>query len=70
MVELFEHQKKAVSQLRTGSILNGDVGTGKSLTALAYYISKICGGSVTGQIKMPGCISPAEERSPWVGCPR
>lgn len=53
MIELFEHQKKAVAQLRNGSILNGDVGTGKSLTALAYYISKICGGNVEGKIELP-----------------
>lgn len=36
-VEFFEHQKEAIGKLRTGSILCGGVGSGKSLTALAYY---------------------------------
>lgn len=36
-IELFEHQKEALTKLRTGSILCGGVGSGKSLTALMYY---------------------------------
>ena len=46
MISLFEHQKKAISQLKTGSILYGGVGSGKSLTALAYFYSKECGGNM------------------------
>lgn len=37
MMKLFEHQKNALTKLRTGSILVGGVGSGKSLVGLKYY---------------------------------
>lgn len=40
MVLLMDHQKEAVEQLNHGKILYGGVGTGKSLTALKYYLDK------------------------------
>jgi hypothetical protein len=32
--------------MHDGCVLAGNVGTGKSLTALAYYVEKVCGGSL------------------------
>lgn len=46
MVQLYEPQRAAVGRLKTGCILSGGVGTGKSITALAYYYTRVCGGSI------------------------
>lgn len=35
--ELFEHQKSALTRLKSGSILNGGVGSGKTITSLVFY---------------------------------
>lgn len=37
MVELYEHQKKALKELDVGKILCGGVGSGKTLTALHFF---------------------------------
>ncbi len=38
MIELRPHQKEALENLRNGCILYGGTGSGKSLTAIAYYV--------------------------------
>ena len=45
-VELLEHQLDAIERMHPGCILTGGVGTGKTHTALGYYVTKICGGDV------------------------
>lgn len=45
-IELRPQQRDAVNRLKSGAILYADVGTGKSRTALAYFLEKECGGSL------------------------
>ena len=46
MIELYDHQVEALKKLHNGSVLCGDVGSGKSRTALAYYFINQCGGNL------------------------
>jgi hypothetical protein len=44
-IKLYPHQKEALAKMRNGCILNGGVGSGKSITSLAYYY-QLQGGSL------------------------
>lgn len=45
-LSLNDYQKEAIHQMKNGSVLCGGVGSGKSRTAIAYYIFKVCQGSI------------------------
>lgn len=45
---LYEEQRKAVDKMHNGCILKGGVGSGKSITSLAYYY-KLNGGDIDSQ---------------------
>jgi hypothetical protein len=45
-VKLHAPQEKAVANMHNGCILYGDVGVGKTITSLAYYYTRVCGGTL------------------------
>ena len=47
MITLRPYQREAVEKLDNGKILCGNVGSGKSLTALVYYFEKECLGKLS-----------------------
>ena len=46
MIELYDHQRKAIEDLKNGRILVGGVGSGKSRTAIGYFYMHECGGTL------------------------
>lgn len=44
LIQLREHQIKALEKMHNGCILNGGTGSGKSITSLAYYAKQFGGG--------------------------
>lgn len=54
-VKLRPHQVEGVAKMHNGCILYGDVGVGKTITSLAYYFTKVCGGELNkwGSMKTP-----------------
>lgn len=46
LINLYDHQLEAIEKMKNGCVLKGGVGTGKSRTAIAYYYTKVCGGSI------------------------
>lgn len=51
MMQFDDHQRKAVNRLKSGSILVGGTGSGKSRTALVYFFSKECGGKIVDKFE-------------------
>lgn len=49
VIPLYPHQKAALEKMHNGCILNGDTGSGKSRTALAYYFVRQGGQVCTEQ---------------------
>lgn len=55
-VELAAHQIEAIDKMKTGCVLQGGTGAGKSRTAIAYFYTKVCDGelvAITGKTKPP-----------------
>lgn len=55
MIQLYEHQLKALNKLKNGCILCGGTGSGKSITALSYFYLKNGGSysSLNGEDYIP-----------------
>lgn len=67
-MELREHQRKGVEAMHNGCVLNGGVGVGKTITSLAYFVEKECGGKLdrSEPMKTPKTlvvITPAKKRN-------
>lgn len=52
-IELNDYQKQAIRKMKNGCLLVGDVGSGKSRTALAYFYFVVCHAWRTGAMEDP-----------------
>lgn len=46
LVELYPHQLDALEKMKNGCVLRGGVGTGKTITSLVYFYTKVMGGEL------------------------
>lgn len=51
-MKLRPHQLKAIEEMKNGCVLAGGVGTGKTFTSLAYFVTKVCGGDIDRESAM------------------
>lgn len=45
-IDLYPHQLKALNEIHNGCIIRGGVGSGKSITALTYFFTRVMKGSI------------------------
>ena len=55
-VDLRTHQRDAIERLSNGKVLVGGVGTGKTITSLAYFYEKILGGTLNDRGSCKGSV--------------
>ena len=61
---LFKHQYDAIQQMKNGCVLLGGTGSGKSMTSLGYYMSKVCNGYIGRDCKI--VVMPDELRPLYI----
>lgn len=52
-INLYDYQQEAVDKMKNGCILCGGVGSGKSITSIAYFFTRVCDGSISKKDYVP-----------------